>query len=1122
MRLQRGLCLLVFVLASTLLSAPLLAQTETGRITGVVTDQSGLIVPGAAVTLTSPTTGTARATVTDAGGRYVIASVQPGSYQLRIEVSGFAPLTRDVLVTVGSSLALDTQLSVAGGAETVSVTAEVPFVNVSNAEIATTVSQEQIRDLPLLSRDPYDLVALAGNVQDQPRDQIDNDARRGPGFSVNGQRASSSNVLLDGSANNNEFDTTVGQDVPLDSVQEFSVVTNNFSAQYGRATGGIINVITKSGTNTLSGTAYTFFRNSSLASNTPDNIANNLPKGDIKRNQPGYSIGGPILRDKVHFFSSLEYVGVRRTDSEISWVPTPEFLAASSPATRAYFAAYDRGVQPNGPTLTRADVSALIGSDSGAFNSLPASLPVFRRVDRLTPTEAPPGDPDDPQDDYRLVNKVDFNTNPNTMFSIRHAYQNKGILDGAQSANPYPGYDTGVEYRRHNLLGSITRVLSSNSTSQTKIVWNRLFEEQPVNGPSEPRLMMNPNGTNTLLGYRITFPGYLPWNPSSDIPFGGPQQLLQLYHDQTWLRGVHDIRFGGSYVHIADDRTFSAYSNAVESLSISNNALNSLNNFVTGTIERFQAAINPNGFPGGTFVTPVQQPSFTSHNKYDEFALYLQDNWSFNDRVTLNLGFRYEFYGPQRKSDPKYDGNFYYADVNASVNSSTPQEMIDSIRRGQVFDTNESPIGALWKTDWNNFAPRIGAAWDINGDGRSSLRAGYGMAYERNFGNVTYNVLFNPPLYLVSTIDSPADIATQPIYVENGGPFAGAPGVTKTIPAGSLRHVDQNIKTAYVHQYGVSYQRQFGNGWTGGIDYNGSTGRQLYDLADVNKRGAALIYEGIGSPTDRPNPQYGAFNTRGNRGQSQYHGVTFALDSREIADTGVTLTSRYSLGWARDNLSDTFSLGNNGNYNLGYLDAFDPMLDWGYAEHDVRHRLSVSAVWNLPYQGTGGMEAALGGWQLNAILTARSGYPFSVFDCTNAVNVCMRAVDSVGIETNVGSGVATGNPNEYGLLDLTPLLGDAGSYINPLTGNTDYGPYPANMTERNLFRGPGAWNVNMGINKRFRFGTKAVQARFEVFNLFNHANMYVRGNNTDISGTTKITGFKDDFRRMQLGVKYEF
>jgi hypothetical protein len=227
----------------------------------------------------------------------------------------------------------------------------------------------------------------------------------------------------------------------------------------------------------------------------------------------------------------------------------------------------------------------------------------------------------------------------------------------------------------------------------------------------------------------------------------------------------------------------------------------------------------------------------------------------------------------------------------------------------------------------------------------------------------------------------------------------------------------------------------------------------------------------------------------------------------------------------KDNLSSTFSDGNNGNYNLGYLDAFDPMLDYGYAEHDVRHRASLSAVWNLPFlnNGSGAMRTALGGWQVNAIFTARSGYPFTVYDCTNQNIVCMRAVDPGNINKNATGGPATGNPNEFNLLDLTPLLGSAGSYVNPKTGDTDYGPYPSNMSARDAFRGPGKWNVDFGLNKRFRFGSnKSVQVRYEAFNVFNHANMYVRTDDVDISGTKFIKGYQDDWRRMQLGVKFEF
>ena len=186
----------------------------------------------------------------------------------------------------------------------------------------------------------------------------------------------------------------------------------------------------------------------------------------------------------------------------------------------------------------------------------------------------------------------------------------------------------------------------------------------------------------SLQGYNIAFPGYLPFNPGSAIPFGGPQKLLQLYQDQTWIRGKHDIRFGGSYVHIADDRTFGAYANAVESLNTTSAALPALDNFVLGQLRRFQTAINPEGYPGGTYTTPVSLPSFTSFNRYNEFALYANDNWSIGNRLTLNLGLRYEYYGPQTKSEPKFDSNFYYGDPNVSVNTSSPADIVRGIATG--------------------------------------------------------------------------------------------------------------------------------------------------------------------------------------------------------------------------------------------------------------------------------------------------------------------------------------------------------------------------------------------------------------------------------------------------------
>ncbi len=1107
-----------------LTSVLVMAQTETGRVGGTITDASGAVVPGATITLKSVATGTTRSTVSDEAGRYLIANLVPANYEMTIEMSGFKTTTAKILVTVGSSVAFNAKLEIAGAAETITVTAESTVINTVNSEVTATVNQQQIRELPTITRNAYALVGLVGNAAP------DDTSGRGTGYSLNGMRSASTNVLLDGSANNDEFTATIGQDVPLDSVQEFSVVSNNFSAQYGRATGGIVNVATKSGSNEFHGTVYEFFRNDNLANNTVDNIANGIGKGQFTRHQTGGSIGGPVVKDKVHFFSNLEYIRVRSADTQISWVPTPEFLAASSKNTQAFFTKYGK-TSINGPKLTRADVSAIFGSTAGAFNSLPASMPVFGQVQKSLPIDAGGGAP---QDNYQWISRVDWSLGTNTQFYARYAYQNAEFAPGTNASSPYDGFDTGSLNKNHNVLGSLTHVFSPTITSQTKVVWNRLYGDQPLNGDPQPTLYMNPTTAIRMQGYRIAFPGYLPWSPGSAIPFGGPQQLMQLYQDQTWLKGKHDFRFGGSFVHMLDDRTFGAYANAVESLNTTSAALTSLNNFVLGEIRRFQTAINPEGYPGGKYTTPVSLPSFNSKNKYNEFALYANDDWKVKPGLTVNMGLRYEYYGPQTKSEPKYDSNFYYADPKMSVSTGTPQQIIEALRTGKTMPTNESPIKSLWKSDWNNFAPRVGFAWDVTGNGKTAIRGGYGMAYERNFGNVTYNVLFNPPKYLVASIDAPTDVSSMPIYTDPSGPFGGVAGVTKTIPGGSLRHVDQNIKTAYSHFWGFSLQRELAGKLVAKAEYSGSLGRKLYDLGDNNKVGACLAYgittctnaSGTVVPgwTGRPNPVYTAFNTRGNRGQSEYHGMTLSLETRSFWKTGLQFTGSYTYGHAKDNLSSTFS-DSAANYNLGYLDSFNPMLDWGYAEFDVRHRTVVSGIWAVPLgrNSSGFAKALIADWQFNFIFNAQSGSPFTLWDCTNGYALCMRAQDPVGIDKNATGSKATGSPNEYTLLDLAPILKYAGGYVNAKTGNSDFGPYPADMTERDAFRGPGRWNMDLGLSKRFRIGDRyAIQLRMEAYNVFNHANMYVEAASADISSVTQITGSKDGNRRMQIAAKWEF
>jgi outer membrane receptor protein involved in Fe transport len=1117
----RCLAVLAIALAIPALAA---AQTESGKLVGTVTDQSGALLPGVSVNLKSVERATTRSTVTNAAGEYVFAGLVPGNYDITAELSGFSTKQARALVTVGSTVNVNIQMQVGAQTEVITVVGETtPAINTSTQDIATTVNEAQIRELPTLTRNPYDLVQLSGQAV------YDNESGRGTGYSINGARSSSTNILLDGSANNDEFTATIGQEVPLDGVQEFSIITSNFSAQYGRASGGIVNVATKSGTNQYRGTVYDFFRNDGLSTNTFDNKANEIEQGKFDRHQMGFSLGGPIQKDKIHFFVTGEYIRVRSTDTQISWVPTQEFINASAPATQNFFKAYGGSlVNPTGTVLTREEVSAVFGTTAGPFNNLPANMPIFARVEKSMPTDAGGGDP---QNQYRLIGRLDFSLSPSTQAYIRYAWQDQKTEPGTNSASPYSDFDTNYIYKAHNILGSVTHVFSPTFTSQTKLVWNRITSDQPLNGPGQPTLYMNPTTSVRLSGYRVTFPGYLPWGPGTAIPFGGPQELTQFYQDFDWVKGKHDIRFGGSYTHMKDTRTFGAYENAVEALALrSGQNLAAMDSFVLGQLSRFQVAINPEGYPGGTYTTPVDFQSFTSNNSYDEFALYANDTWSVTDRLKLNIGLRYEYFGPQKKSTPKYDSNFYYSDPSCSVNMADTSKLLDCIAGGQVLPSNEGPNGLLWANDWNNFAPRVGFAWDVTGDGKTSLRGGYGIGYERNFGNVTYNVLFNPPEYLVASIDAPTDVPSMPIFADNQGPFGGVAGVTKPIPRGSLRHVDQNIETAYAHFYSASLQREVFPNTTLSIEYTGSSGRKLYDLADPNKAGARLIYQGIGGAFDRPNSQYSAFNTRGNRGRSQYHGITFGIESRKLGNTGMSLLAKYTYSHAKDNLSSTFSDSGN-DWNLGYLDAFDPMLDYGDAGFDVRHRVVFSGIWELPFarESAGVTRALAQGWQLNWIFSARTGFPFTIYDCATGYYYCMRAIDTVGISKNATSGpaAADGSPNLFTLLDMAPLQADYGSYVNPITETADYGPYPATMTARNAFRGPGAWFLDMSLSKRFRFGDRyALQLRVEAYDLFNHANMYAQTGDAEVGYGTingkkgRVTG--DDNRRIQLGIKFEF
>src|SRR5262245_45348686 len=387
-RRQGGRLIIVGMLLAAALSAIVSlnaqAQTETGQISGKVTDQNGALVSNASVTIKSTSTGATRTAATSAEGFFIVTSLQPGVYDVTVKAQGFGDKVTQVNVTVGAKVSVDVSLAVsqiAAGVVEVVATGGIE-VNTTHQELSSVVSGKQITELPTLTRNPYDLVVISGNNAQDPNGAT---AGRGVNYSINGQRAASTNILLDGSDNNNTFTASIGQSVPLDSVQEFRVITSNFSAEYGRASGGIVNVATKSGTNNFHGAAYEFNRVAALASNGFDNNAQGLPKGGFTRNQFGYTIGGPIKRDKLFFFNKTEWIRVRSAGPVINVVPTPQLIAASSAATQAFFAPYKLARPINGKIFTVGDL--------GGFGGLPTDLPAFGQTRFSIPTDQGAGNP---------------------------------------------------------------------------------------------------------------------------------------------------------------------------------------------------------------------------------------------------------------------------------------------------------------------------------------------------------------------------------------------------------------------------------------------------------------------------------------------------------------------------------------------------------------------------------------------------------------------------------------------------------------------------------------------------------------------------------------------------------
>ena len=625
-------------------------------------------------------------------------------------------------------MTLDAKLSVSAATTEVQVVGEGGAqVNTQTQEMSQVVDTQQLANLPSLTRNPYDFVALAGNVSGGDNstnsgasaiDQLgsgQNQENRGVGYAINGQRESGTEILLDGVENISIFTQSIGEDVPLDGTQEFSVITSNYSAEYGRASGGVINVTTKAGTNSFHGSGWEFNRLSAYTANTYGNDAANVagiaagvcttsdlcaPKGTYTRNQFGYAAGGPIKKDKLFIFESTEWTRVRSAATESEEVFDPAFIALMPSNIQAYYKTYGQTTLPSaGVASTVGQVSAT-GANFGLVNGttpVPASTPMFDTVNFNAPFDAGGGIP---QNTYDLVGRVDYNPTDRTQMFFRGGRENSIQLPGSNTYSAYPQYDTGLTFLNQSYLYSISHIFTPSLFLSMKASYTR-FNENTSFDPSflyVPNLMfVSPTDPNT--GALIQMPGLENFSEPGQggLPAGGPQNTIQLEPDLSWTKGKHSMRFGFMGTYIQLNYASGAYAQAVEELGFAfqnslNDMMNTAGNPNGAPLITFETRVDPQGKlpcpadtsttdgnfgnvvdnPSCAIQTPLGEASFARSYRYKDWAGYGEDSYKVTPRLTLNAGLRYEHYGVQHNNHPDLDSNFYFGS-GSSLEAAGPE-----------------------------------------------------------------------------------------------------------------------------------------------------------------------------------------------------------------------------------------------------------------------------------------------------------------------------------------------------------------------------------------------------------------------------------------------------------------
>ena len=633
--------------------------------------------------------------------------------------------------------------------------------------------------------------------------------------------------------------------------------------------------------------------------------------------------------------------------------------------------------------------------------------------------------------------------------------------------------------------------------------------------------------------------------PCGGEEFFGPQNFYQLFQTVSWVLGQHTLKFGGQFVYLRENITYGVG-------ELGDATFSDAQGFADGVLHFFEIALDPKGYFPGEFVDPpFGPPNFTRHFRYNEPALFVEDTWKLTPRLTLTPGLRWEYFGVLHSPGPEHslDSNFYLG---------SGENVLEQISNGRFLRTVDAPgdlRGYFYLPSYKNFAPRLGVAYDLFGDGKTVIRGGGGAFYDQRVGWEMFRAFLNPPSYSLTNL---TDIPVIPELLVN--PYAVFPNTPIELSQSDAKPIATNLRTAYTFSWNATIERELSGSFVVGASYLGSSGNQLYSLSNFSSIGSGglidpscvgtrIAADGV-TPlgpdyTNCPklNPNVSALNVRGNGGHSTYEALQLHLNSRPLPRYGVEFGVNYAWSHSIDNSSVSGLSGFLGATTGGHLDSFQPSLDRGDSDYDVRHRLAANWVWEIPL-GKNSRDwksrYLFGGWEISGVVSYQTGQPFSVEDSgvpdlSSGLKTRPRLTGPLPRAASLVPDA--GSPNNFLYLPVNQvyaLNGDCIAETAPFACEISVnGPFDGTLS-RNTFRQPGTYYQNTALLKNIPLSKEGPQLQFraEFYNLFNHPNLYVNGGTNDVNVSsfnrsdgqtvTGVTARFKDSRQIVVALKLLF